>query len=122
MSYNKGLKPAFLVYLIIAVIGSFTISLVESVCFDSPCRDDSLSSNNYLSSIIHTIDWVAENITTIGKVHRFSSSQSRNVFARLFLLLGSFIGVIYPEKILCKIIKTDNNTGIKKQILLKLRI
>ena len=110
-----------MVYLILAIIGSFTLSLSQAFSYEKKNRDI-LESGGYFSSIALTIDWLAEDTLTISKAHRNSNSLFRICLLRVFTLTGIAGIAMFLAKSNLKINKNDNITIINNLIPLKLRI
>ena len=118
---GKWFKLAFLVYLILAIIGSFILSTDKPFQFVN-FNKDSLGARSYFSSITLAVDWMVENSPTISKAHRYSNPHLRNGFLRVFTLVGIIGIAIFSAKSNCKINKNKNYPLMKNPILLKLRI
>jgi len=114
---GKGIKPFLLAYIIFALVGSSIISMGEAF-FVKYSNNDNLNSK-YLSSIDHSIDWLAA--IKIKKIGSNSNSPLRNRLLRVFTFSGAIAIIVY---LLNKNLKTnnDNITTINNPVLLKLRI
>jgi len=114
---GKGIKPFLLAYIIFALIGSSALSMGEAF-FVKYSNNDNLNSK-YLSSINHSIDWLAA--IKIKKLGSNSNSTLRNRLLRVFTFSGAIAIIVY---LLSKSLKIKNNniTIIKNPVLLKLRI
>ena len=108
-----------LVYLILAVTGSFVFSIKDSFRFDIP-NPPGRVLGGYFSSTDHAVDWLAENITAVGKAR--SPVPLRNGFLRVFTLAGISIAAVCFIRLYFKEIKKDNSLIIKTNVPLKLRI
>jgi uncharacterized membrane protein YkvI len=118
---EKKISKLVLMCLIIAVIGSFTVSTCETFYFNK-INKNSLGSSSFFSSVGHAVDWLAEDITTIGKTNRHSSSQLRGGLLSVFaitVITGAAMNLVKSN---LKIIKKNNIPIIKNLIVLKLRI
>ena len=118
---EKWFKLAFLVYLILAILGSFALS-TDKPFYSVDINKDSLGSGSYFPLTAFTVDWVVENSPTISKAHRYSNHPLRNGFLRVFTSLGVIGIAIFSVKSNCKINKNKNYPLMKNPILLKLRI
>ena len=118
---EKWLKSVFMVYLIFTIIGSFTFSTGQAFSFEKS-NEDILGSTIYFSSIIHAIDWLAEDTPTVGKAYRYSNPSLRNNLFRVFTLTGIIGIAMFLVKPNFKINKNDNFPIIKNLVPLKLRI
>ena len=89
MSLNgdKWLKSVLIVYLILAIAGSCALSTGHAFSYEKT-NNDILGSGRNISSIAHTIDWLAEDTPTISKAHKYSNSPLRNGLLRVFILTG----------------------------------
>ena len=114
---EKGVKLFLLAYIIFALIASSVISVGEAF-FIEYSNNDNLNSG-YLSSINHSIDWLAA--VKIKKVGSNSNSPLRNRLLRVFTFSGAIAIIVC---LLSKNLKTknDNITTIRNLVLLKLRI
>jgi len=115
---KKRVTLVLLIYMMLALIGTSTISAGEAFCSDYSDKD-SLGSNRYFSSIDHTIDWLAQ--VTIRKTNGYSNSVSRNRLLRVFTFEGIIAITAYLAEENQKI-KNDNISIIRNLVLLKLRI
>ena len=118
---EKWLKGVFLVYLILAIMGSFTFTAGQTNSYEQTNKDI-LGSNSYFSSIALTIDWLAEDVLIIGKAHKHSNSPLRNGLLRVFTLTGVIGIIMFMAKSGFTIDKNDNYPTIKNLVQLKLRI
>ena len=118
---NKWLKSVLLVYLVLAITGSFVFSIGQDFSYEKTNKDILRSGNN-ISSITHTIDWLAEDTPIIGKAHRFFNTQLRNGLLRVFILVGIINIAMFPAKSNLRTYKKDSFPVIKNLIPLKLRI
>ena len=110
-----------MVYLMLAVIGSFVFSADQALLYEKSDKD-TLGSSRYFSSITNTVDWLAENSPTISKVHKYSNSLLSGGLLRVFVLAGLIGMALFLAKSNFK--KNTNNylSIVKKLVPLKLRI
>ena len=108
------------VYLVIALMGTSTFSAAEALQFDE--LDNGPVSDGFLTTMDHTIDWLAESSTTIGRAKGYSSSPLRSGVLRIVMpLMVQSAGVSIVLSAL-NIIKKSLHPNIKNAIPLKLRI
>ena len=110
-----------LVYLILAVTGSFAFSTGEAFRFNE-INKDILGSKIYFSSIVHTVDWLAEDTPIISKAYKYSNSPLRSGLLRFSAFTGITGLAIYPVKSNFKINKNDIFPAIRNLVPLKLLI
>ena len=110
-----------LAYLILAIICSFTFSTSQSFSYDKSNKDI-LRSEIYISSIAHTIDWLAEDTPTISKAYKYSNSPLRNGLLRVFIFAGTIGIAVFLAKSNFKIRKDHSFPILKTLVPLKLRI
>jgi len=117
MLKEKGGKLFLLAFIIFTLLASSVISMGEAF-FIEYSNNDNLNSR-YISSIDHSIDWLAA--VKIKKTGSNSNSPLRNRLLRVFTFSGAIAVIVY---LLSKNIKTknDNITPIRNLVLLKLRI
>jgi hypothetical protein len=120
-AWKKYSKFVFLAYLILAIMGTFTISIGEVSSFEHSNKDV-IGSGRYYVSISHVVDCLAEDTTTIGKAYRFSNSALRNGLFRVFTFAGTFAIALHLAVANIVPIKNDAVPLAKNHILLKLRI
>ena len=116
---KEKLYLILLVFLMLAMIGSFAFSTNEVL---NNSDTDKLGPAGFFSSADLNFDWLAENTTTIRKAIRYSSLPLRNGFFRVFasiLICSTAMCLIRPHYLS---IKNDNTIIFKNNILLKLRI
>ena len=118
---GKWLKSVFLVYLALAIISSFAFSTGQDFSYQKT-KKDILGSGNNISSIAHTIDWLAEDTPIISKARNFSNTTLRNGLLRIFILPGIIGMALFLAKSNLKIIKNGTVLVIKNLVPLKLRI
>ena len=111
----------FLVYLVLAITGSYTFLPDEAFCSAS-LKTDRLGAPGFLSSIAYAVHWVAEDPSVTGKAHEQLLSVLRNGFFRIFILAGIYAAAIFFARSFFPAMKNDNTLIKKKSILLKLRI
>ena len=115
-----------LLYLMVAVPGSFAFSLAEidfpGTYFDSDkLHAGTLDSGDY-SVISPAFDWMAEDTTTINKASKDSSLPLRNGLVRIFTLWGIHIAAVSFTEQFLEIIKKSGSIAIKNNLPLMLRI
>jgi len=117
MLKEKGGKLFLLAFIIFTLLASSVISMGEAF-FIEYSNNDNLNSG-YLSSIDHSIDWLAA--VKIKKSGSNSNSPLRNRLLRVFNFSGAIAIIVY---LLSKNLKTKNNNikSIRNLVLLKLRI
>jgi hypothetical protein len=118
MAQIKRSECILIMYLVFAIIGTFAVG--GASCFEH--SNKGLDTNRYFSAMSHTVDWLAEDTTTIGKAHGSANSPLRNGLLRVFILAGTIVAAVYLARANLKIIKNENFLPVKKLILLKLRI
>ena len=118
---EKWLKNVLLAYLILAIIGSFAFAAGQAFSYEKSDRDF-LGSNSYFSSIVHTIDWLAEDTPAISNAYKNSNSPLRNGLLRVFTLAGITGITVFLAKSNFKININENFPVIKNLFPLKLRI
>ena len=115
MTYKKVKKWShvlLLVYLVLAITGSFAFQMREAFCFDK-LNTNRLNSAFFLSSIVHTVEWLAENT---------SNSALRNGYLCLFLFAGIQAATIKIARSYLLVMKNDDTSIIRNTNLIKLRI
>ena len=118
---EKWLNSILMVYLILAMIGSFALSTGKD--FRNADFDKNIpGSNCYISSIALTIDWLAEDTPTVSNVHNYSNPSLRNGLLRVFTLTGIIGITVFLAKSNFKINKNNNFPTIKNLVPFKLRI
>jgi hypothetical protein len=118
---RRGLKFAFLAYLIFVATGFFAFS-DNGAFWLSNYNSDSLKSVSFISSIIYAADCLAENTAIANKTNGNTPSFLRNGLLRIFLFMGFYIAAVYQTQSFYNAIKNDENFTIKNGIVLKLRI
>ena len=118
---EKWLKSALLIYLILAIIGSLALSTGQDFSHKKTNKDNT-GSSGYFSSIVLTVDWLAEDTPAISKTHRYTNAALRNGLLRVFMLTGIIGITLFLAKSNLKKIKNDNFPIIKNLVPLKLRI
>ena len=118
---DKRLKSVLLVYLMLAIIGSFAFSICQDFSFET-ANKDTLGSGNNISSVTHAIDWLAEDTLIVSKAHKFSNSTVRNGLLRIFTLAGIITIAMIPAQSNLRKYKNNNFPEIKNLVPLKLRI
>ena len=113
-------KLIFLVYLILAILGSFTLS--DKTFHFVDFGRDILGSSGFFSSTTLTADWLIEDAPTISKAYRFSNPSLRNGLPRVFNLAGITGITKFHVKSNVKIDKSDYFPIAKNLVPLKLRI
>ena len=108
-------------YVILAILGSFIFSTGQAFLYQESDKDI-LDSNIYFSSIDHSVDWLAEDTSTVSKVHRKSNSLLRICLLRVFTLTGIIGIAMLPVKSNFKINKSNNFLTVNCLVPLKLRI
>ena len=123
MSLNgdKWHKSVLLVYLILAIMGSFAFSTDMSFSYEIT-SNDFLGSSCNISSISHAIDWLAEDTPIISKAHKYSNAPLRNGLFRVFTFAGIIGIAMFLTKSNFIVNKNDNFRIIKNLVPLKLRI
>ena len=118
---DKRLKSFLLVYLVLSIIGSFVFSIGQDFSYETTNKDI-LGSVNNISSISHTIDWLAEDTPVISKAHKFSNTTVRDGLLRLFVPAGIINIAMFSAQSNVKTYKNNNFPKIKNLVPLKLRI
>ena len=118
---GKWLKSVFLVYLALAIISSFAFSTGQDFSYQKT-KKDILGSGNNISSIAHTIDWLAEDTPIISKAYKYSNAPLRNGLFRVFTLAGIIGIAMFLTKSNFIVNKNDNFRIIKNLVPLKLLI
>ena len=118
---EKWLKKILMVYLALAIIGSFAFSIGQTFSFERLDKN-TLSSSINIFSTAHTIDWLAEDIPSISKAYKYSNSPNRNSLLRIFTLPGIISTAVFFAKSDFKKNNNDNFPKITKLVPLKLRI
>ena len=118
---KKSLHLLFFIYLILALTGSFVISISESFCVDY-LNANKLDSFGFFSIINHNVDWLAEDTATIGNAYGNSFFPLYNGLLRALLFAGIPAAAICVSGSRFHLIKNDRISHLKNNILLKLRI
>ena len=115
------LKKFLIIYLILAITGSFAFTLGEFLC-STGSGTDNMGSGRFFSSISHTIDWLAEDSPAISKANRYSNNSMNTGMLRVFVFAGLFGITMILTKSKIKININNNFLNRKNNIPLKLRI
>ena len=118
---GKWLKSVLMVYLVLAIIGSFAFSAGQTFSYVKSDKDV-LSSNIYFSSINHVVDWLAEDTPIVSKAQRNSNSPLRICLLRIFTITGIISIAMLFAKSNVKINKNNNFLTVNYLVPLKLRI
>ncbi|MCL1927360.1 MAG: hypothetical protein FWG07_01015 [Treponema sp.] len=118
---NKRLKSVLLVYLILAITGSFAFSTGQSFSYEK-INNDILGSGRNISSITHIIDWLAEDTPVISKAHKYSNTPLRSGLLRIFTLTGTIGIAMFLVKSNFSMIKNTTFLTVNYLVPLKLRI
>ena len=118
---NKWIKPGLLLYLILVISGSFSISVAETF-FHGNSNWDSIRAKGFCPSIGYTVDWIVEETITVTKTRSYSYSPLRSGLFRVFAFIGLFSALIFLSKSIFMSAKKENLPITKNYILLKLRI
>ena len=116
----KKLSPLLLIYLTLALVGSFTLSTGETYYSDnySAGRRDSTG----FTIINYAFDCLAENAGSFIYAYRISNLSSHNGILRIFMLAGLSAAILCFSLFPFYKIKNNNIFNYKNIILLKLRI
>jgi len=118
---KKWLYIFFFPYLLFALMGSLSLSINKTINFCAPDKDR-ISSNVCLTTINHTIDWLAVTTNTIRKAHKNTSFQLYSGLFHVLMLAGIPFAALCINKSHYVSIKNRQTANTKNIILLKLRI
>ena len=110
-----------MVYLILAIIGSFAFSTSQAFPLEKSDKDI-LGSNIYFTAIDRSVDWLAADTPSVSKSNRYSTSPLRTILLRVFTLAGIINIAMFIAKANYKTNKNNNFPLIKNLVPLKLRI
>jgi len=124
MAQKQGKKRLFIFifpFLLFFLMISPALSINNTFCLDKISKNRE-SLNVCLTTINHTVDWLAVNTNTLRRAHRTASSQLHGGLLHIVIVTGIFFSVSFINKL--NILSTNNLKTInpKKTFLLKLRI
>ena len=114
-------RLALAAYLAAAIMGTAAFTVAEIYDFGQLGENGPVSKGSF-RSINHTIDWLAESTTTIGRAKGQGYSPARNGTPHTFMFFGPQNAGLSPVQLSLHAINKTPCSNIKNAILLKLRI
>jgi hypothetical protein len=109
-------------YLVLAVMGIFTFSVIEHLHSDDFWKAKTGGSGGFFALIDHTTDCLSENVIILGKARGHSFSPLQNSSLRIMMSPGAKDAKTVFSQSFLRIIEKTNYLNTKNTILLKLRI
>jgi hypothetical protein len=118
---KKRFYPTVVSILVIAIFGTFAFSITE-IPNTIELTGNKPYSKGIFSPVDHTIDWLAEDIPTVGRTNKTSSSAMRNGLPRLLIPVEIHSSAEYLIAFCIHMTKSDYFHNNKNTIQLNLRI
>jgi hypothetical protein len=119
---KKRLRLILTAYLVLAVMGIFTLAVIEPFQSDDFWKAKAGESGGFFTLIDHTTDCLSENVIILGKARGHSFSPLHKGSPRITMSLGAKDAKTVFSQSFLRVIEKTNYLNLKNTILLKLRI